>query len=95
MTAFKTLILLSTLATVLPYVTSALAELVLQKRDRIQGEKTRWYFWMVVLGALIFSVFAIVGSGLMVSLQGTVLLIIGLPFYFYEKNKYKIKMPDR
>ena len=95
MTAFKTLILLSTLATVLPYVTSALAELVLQKRDRIQGEKTRWYSWMVVLGALIFSVFAIVGSGLMVSLQGTVLLIIGLPFYFYEKNKYKIKMPDR
>lgn len=92
MGAFKTLILLSTLVTILPYVTSALAELVLQKRDRNQGIKTGWSVWIITLGALIFSLFAIVGSGLMISLQGTILLIIGLPFYFYEKNKNKTEI---
>jgi APA family basic amino acid/polyamine antiporter len=84
--AFKTLILLSTLATLLPYVSSALAELVMQKRDAEKGAETNWVSLGIALAALAFSVFAIIGSGLMVALQGTVLLMAGLPLYFWSKR---------
>lgn len=84
--AFKTLILLSTLATLLPYVSSALAELVMQKRDQKQGAKTNWVSMAITVCALLFSIFAIIGSGLMVALQGTVLLAAGLPLYFWSKR---------
>lgn len=85
--AFKTLILLSTLATLLPYVSSALAELVMQKRDAKSGAKANWVSLGIAVGALLFSIFAIIGSGLMVALQGTVLLAAGLPLYFWSKRK--------
>ncbi len=85
--AFKTLILLSTLATLLPYVASALAELVMQKRDAKKGIKTNYRSFAIVLIALLFTIFAIIGSGLMIALQGTVLLAAGLPLYFWSKRK--------
>ncbi len=85
--AFKTLILLSTLATILPYVSSALAELVMQKRDGKKGIKTNWVSIGIALAALLFSIFAIIGSGMVVALQGTVLLVAGLPLYYWSKRK--------
>jgi len=85
--AFKTLILLSTLATLLPYVSSALAELVMQKRDAKKGVKTNWVSLGITVCALLFSIFAIIGSGLVVALQGTVLLAAGLPLYIWSKRK--------
>ncbi len=87
MGAFKTLILLSTLATLLPYVGSALAELAMQKRDRKKGIKTNWGSFGIALAALLFTIFALIGSGLMIVLQGTVLLAAGLPLYFWSKRK--------
>lgn len=85
--AFKTLILLSTLATMLPYVTSALAELVLQRKEYSETNKRNWSSFIIAFVALIFSIFALIGSGLMIALQGTVLIAAGLPFYYWSKNK--------
>jgi len=85
--AFKTLILLSTLATVLPYVASSAAELVMQRKDNRVDVKIKWWPLMMAALALVFSIFAIIGSGLAVIMQGTILLIAGLPFYFWSKRQ--------
>lgn len=85
--AFKTLILLSTLATILPYVTSAMAELVLQKKEYSVDNKYKWSSFIIALVALVFSIFALIGSGLMIALQGTILIAVGLPFYYWSKRR--------
>jgi len=89
MGAFKTLILLSTLASLLPYVTSAMAELVLQKKEYSEHNKRKWSSFVITLVALIFSIFALIGSGLMIALQGTILIAAGLPFYYWSKSRGK------
>ncbi len=88
--AFKTLILLSTLATLLPYVTSAMAELVLQKKQYSEYKNYKWSSFIIALVALVFSIFALIGSGLMIALQGTVLIAAGLPFYYWSKRHGEI-----
>ncbi|MFT5210309.1 MAG: APA family basic amino acid/polyamine antiporter [Flavobacterium sp.] len=85
--AFKTLILLSTLATMLPYVTSAIAELVLQNKEYSNSNKRKWSSFFIAFTALIFSIVALIGSGLMIALQGTILIAAGLPFYYWSKRQ--------
>ena len=87
--AFKTLILLSTLATMLPYVTSAMAELVLQRKEYSETNKRNWSAFIIAFVALVFSIFALIGSGLMIALQGTILIAAGLPFYYWSKSRNK------
>jgi APA family basic amino acid/polyamine antiporter len=92
--AFKTLILLSTLATLLPYVTSAMAELVLQKKEYSEHNKRKWSSLIIALVAFVFSIFALIGSGLMIALQGTILIAAGLPFYFWSKRRSEIILAE-
>ncbi|PKG97249.1 APC family permease [Paraglaciecola sp. MB-3u-78] len=92
--AFKTLILLSTLATLLPYVTSAMAELVLQKKEYSEHNKRKWSSLIIALVALVFSIFALIGSGLMIALQGTILIAAGLPFYYWSKRRGEIILAE-
>jgi len=87
--AYKTLILLSTLATMLPYVTSAMAELKLQKKESSNHGKRNLSAFVIAFVALIFSIFALIGSGLMIALQGTILIAAGLPFYYWSVAKSK------
>ena len=87
--AFKTLILLSTLATLLPYITSAMAELVFQQKEYSEHKKRKWSSFIIAFVALIFSIFALIGSGLMIVLQGTILIVAGLPFYYWSKTRDK------
>jgi len=75
------LILLSTLTTLLPYALAALAEIVLQYRDKAQGIDVSRVGLVVAIGALLFSLFAIVGSGLEIAAYGCVLLLAGIPVY--------------
>ena len=82
--AFKALILLSTLAVLLPYTVCSMAELVMQWRDKQSSVTSA----IIALVALAFSIFAIVGSGWEVTQQGTILLLAGLPFYFWSKHHY-------
>jgi len=85
--AFKMLILLSTLATLLPYAASALSDLVLQKRDTAEGKRKNWKSFGIATGALGFSLFAIIGSGLETAGYGLILLAAGLPVYYRLKQK--------
>jgi APA family basic amino acid/polyamine antiporter len=86
LSAFKTLIMLSTLTVLLPYATSSLAEIVMQKRELTATTKINWMSFGIAFIALLFSVFAIIGSGLMIALQGLILFAAGLPFYFWSKR---------
>ena len=83
--AFELLIVLSTLTTLLPYAASALSALVLQKRDANAGEAISGKAVLIALGALAFSLFAIIGSGLEVAAYGLILLAAGYPIYRLSK----------
>jgi len=85
--AFETLILLSTLTTLLPYAAAALSDLALQKKDAGEGKGWRWKSLAVAIGALGFSLFTIIGTGLEVAAYGLILLAAGLPIYFHLKKK--------
>jgi APA family basic amino acid/polyamine antiporter len=87
LSAFKTLMMLSTLTVLLPYATSSLAEIIMQKRELNATTKINWVSFSIALIALLFSIFAIVGSGLMLAFQGLILFAAGLPFYFWAKIK--------
>lgn len=85
--AFEMLIVLSTLTTLLPYSASALSEFALQKRDMEAGASVNYGAVLIALGALIFSLFAILGSGLEVAAYGLVLLAAGYPIYRLQKKR--------
>ncbi|MDA1028825.1 MAG: amino acid permease [Bacteroidetes bacterium] len=84
--AYKTLIILSTLTSVLPYASSSVADLVLQKRAA-PSEGWRWKSVLVATGALAFSIFVIFGAGLKDASLGLILLAAGLPIYYWLKRK--------
>jgi APA family basic amino acid/polyamine antiporter len=86
LSAFKTLMMLSTLTVLLPYATSSLAEIIMQKRELTATTKINWVSFSIAFIALLFSIFAIIGSGLMIALQGLILFAAGLPFYFWSKR---------
>lgn len=86
MAAFELLILLSTLTTLLPYAASALSEIVLRKRESVAGSGYNWKAISIAIGALAFSLFAIIGSGLEVIAYGVILLLTGLPIYYRLKR---------
>jgi APA family basic amino acid/polyamine antiporter len=86
LSAFKTLMMLSTLTVLLPYATSSLAEIIMQKRELTATTKINGVSFSIALIALLFSIFAIIGSGLMIALQGLILFAGGLPFYFWSKR---------
>ncbi|MEP6390510.1 MAG: amino acid permease [Halioglobus sp.] len=85
--AFEMLILLSTLTTLLPYALAALAEIVLQYRDKSQGIDVSRLGFAVAIGALLFSLFAIVGSGLEIAAYGCLLLLAGIPVYLLTAKR--------
>lgn len=74
---FKFLILLATLASVLPYLVCALAALVLNHREGLAGQ---WIVPVAILGS-IYSAWAIWGSGVESMAWGFVLLLSGIPIY--------------
>jgi APA family basic amino acid/polyamine antiporter len=86
LSAFKTLIMLSTLTVLLPYATSSLAEIIMQTREVNSTTKINWVSFSIAIIALLFATFAIIGSGLMIALQGIILFAAGLPFYFWSKR---------
>ena len=84
--AFELLILLSTLTTLVPYAASAASDLVLQRREGT----IRWQGVAVAVGAFLFSLFAIIGSGIEVAVYGTILLAAGLPVYFWVTRTARV-----
>lgn len=80
--AFELLILVSTLTTLLPYACSAVAAMVLGRKEAKGNRPAPW----VALGALLFSLFAIAGSGIEVVIYGLALLALGVPVLWYMKR---------
>lgn len=79
---FQFAILLSTMAVLVPYLFSALAQLALMRRgDPGRGTAA------VAAGAFAFSLFAIAGTGHEAVYWGTLLLFCGLPVYAFMKRR--------
>ena len=86
--AFELLILVSTLATLLPYAVSALAAIALRRAPGTgEIEATEGPATVVALIALLFSLFAIAGSGWDVALYGLGLLLLGLPVRYLSRSR--------
>ena len=85
---FTFIILLATLSTLVPYVFSAIAELVIfvREREKFRGEKLAGATVIAVL-ALLYSLWAIAGSGWKTVFWGSVLLLAGLPFYWWQSRR--------
>lgn len=77
--AFTFLISMSTLCTLLPYAVSAMAEF------KYSWASSKAWIAIAVL-AFAYSCMAMVGSGVKVLLWGFVLLLAGLPIYFFCKS---------
>jgi len=87
-TMFTFIIMLATLSTLIPYAFSSLADMVLYFRDEgIQRKKTFLLHSAISIPALLFSLWAIYGLGYEKLLWGLVLLIVGIPFYYYARRK--------
>lgn len=78
--AFTFLLMMSTVATLVPYFFSAAAEL------RFSLKSARGWAGVALLGAL-YALFAIVGSGLEVMAWGAVLFLAAIPIYFVLRSR--------
>ena len=85
---FTFIILLATLSTLIPYVFSAIAELVIfvREREKFRGERLAGATVIAVL-ALLYSLWAITGVGRETVFWGFLLLLAGLPFYWWQSRK--------
>jgi APA family basic amino acid/polyamine antiporter len=85
---FTFIILLSTLTALLPYVSSALAHLVLQRKTKQPIDKpTLIRSSIIALLALLYSLWAVYGVGLEAFLWGIVLILTGIPVYIWLRRK--------
>ena len=88
--AFTFIALISTLTTLIPYLASAAADIVLQRNEADGAwSKMRPGAVAIAVVAFLFSVFVILGSGLEVILYGCGLLAAGLPVYFWSVRAYR------
>lgn len=82
---YKYAILLSTLATLIPYLFSVVGFMIL-------GKQSSWFKWrkvytLMAIVAFLFSVWAVIGSGAETVYWGFILLLTGLPIYAWVKMK--------
>lgn len=85
---FTFIILVSTLSVLLPFALSALAEIKFSLAERQTVPASVWIRSLIIAGlALLYSLWAIAGSGLKAILWGWLLLLVGALFYFWMKRK--------
>jgi len=89
---FTFIILLATLSTLIPYAFSAVAELVIfvREREEFRGERLAGASVIAVI-ALLYSLWAISGTGGGTVLWGIVLMVAGLPIYFWQVRKVRVR----
>jgi len=89
---FTFIILLATLTTLIPYVFSAVAELVIfvREREKFRGERLAGASVIAVL-ALLYSLWAISGIGRDAVFWGFVLMLAGLPIYWWQGRKGRVR----
>jgi APA family basic amino acid/polyamine antiporter len=84
--AFTAMALLSTLTTLVPYLASTAADLTLRRREGGRWSAVSPRGAAIAAVGFLFSLFVIVGSGMEVILSGTVLLLAGLPVYYWSRR---------
>lgn len=77
---FNTFILLAVLASLLPYLYTSVAEIIIL-RQHPQRSRNRWFHFSVAVLAIIYSAWAILGAGEQVIFYGMILLITSVPLY--------------
>ena len=77
--AFTFMIKLSTLSVIIPYLFSTASLAVLSKR--------KFFRLFISFLAFIFSIWIIIGCGIETIKLGMIMLIAGIPFYFWFKRK--------
>ena len=87
---FKALILLSTLCSLVPYLFSMAAYLVIRIERKHIYKKDWIASLLLALGAIAFAFWAIAGAGQEIVYKGFLLLLAGVPFYIWiNRNKQK------
>jgi APA family basic amino acid/polyamine antiporter len=93
---FTFLILLATICVLIPYIFSAISELVILVRDRgaFSGERLAGASVVAAL-ALAYSLWAVVGAGSDTVFWGLLLLVSGVPFYWLQVRKRRRQLVFR
>jgi APA family basic amino acid/polyamine antiporter len=85
---FTFIILLATLATLVPYVLSALVEIFIFARKRDASNRKKFIKAMIVaVLAFLYSLWAVFGIGMETILWGLALLLLGIPVFFILKRE--------
>jgi APA family basic amino acid/polyamine antiporter len=85
--AFEFMFMISTLTAVVVYVICALADLVLQRRDAKTGKPFLLSSASVAAVAFITALVALLGSGVELLGYTAILLVAGLPVYWWSKRR--------
>ena len=87
---FTFIILLATLSTLIPYIFSSLADLVMLARGRLTDPTGPWKARaLLAVAALLYSTWAVMGSGRDTVFWGFLLLLAGVPVYAWQARKGK------
>jgi basic amino acid/polyamine antiporter, APA family len=84
---FQLLALLTTLTVLVPYLFSVAAYFIFINREKNAGVRKKVQAVLLALPAFAFCVWAVIGSGKTVVLYGSILLLAGIPFYFWIVRK--------
>jgi APA family basic amino acid/polyamine antiporter len=85
---FDLIILLATLASLLPYFYTCMAQVIILKQKPALDKQAGFNIMIAILAA-IYSGWAILGSGMQTVFYGTVLLLSSVPIYIWVKTTYK------
>ena len=89
---FSFIIMLATLTTLVPYVISSLVEIVLYLRKKKKYQENQLYMAIFIsIPAFLYSIWAVSGLGISGIFWGIILLLIGIPIYFYIRIGSKKK----
>jgi APA family basic amino acid/polyamine antiporter len=80
---FSFIVLISTSANLFMYVAVSLSAIKLARKGIIESD---WRFYLVVLVATIYSVWALNGAGLEPFLWSVALFAVGMPIYFWRRQ---------
>ena len=85
--AFTFLIMMSTLAFMLPLIVCSLAEFLYSMKSPNESTRSSKGWAAIAMCALLYSVFTILGSGLEVIAWGTVFILFGIPVFYLGRSK--------
>ncbi len=83
---FEFMVLVSTVSVLIPYIFCSISYFILVKLGKTTNERNNYFIILTVL-TLIFSIYALIGSGYKSVIWGLVFLLLGVPFYILLKRK--------